>query len=206
MREAWTLFWIAACAGHGSPAAHPSEGRGEQASGSDAPSVPPSEDWDEAGELRTQALRPEDAIGFARMDPTLDDCRPAEELAIEPRAWRIEDVMLVWVPCRAGAYQPSGALFLVRDDGTTERLALPYAGPDGGVLTDEATGEIHFDPSARELVDLVRFRGLGDCGRRLRFRVGPDGLMLVEHRERACNDEGHEGGPETWPLRFPALR
>ncbi len=179
----------------------PSASVGEQTAGSDAASLEGRSD--ESG-TSAEALRPEDAVGFARMDPALDEmgCLPLEELTPAPQAWRLGRATLVWVPCRAGAYQTTGVLFLVHDDGVTERLSLPHAHA-GGVATAEATGEVRYDPSTGELVDLVRFRGVSDCGRRLRFRVTTAGLTLLEHREQPCTDEGEHGGPETWPVRFP---
>lgn len=215
MRWAWTLLlWISACGSSQGPTAAATAGDPDESSGGGevaSSSFSSSSEDEDAAEVPPEALRPEDAIGFARMDPSLDEmgCLPPEELDLEPAAWRLDGATLVWVPCRVGAYQPSGALFLVRDDGRTERLALPYADAEGGVLTDEATGEVRYDPSAGELVDLVRFRGLGDCGRQLRFRVSATGLTLLEHREQPCASDGEDaehGGPETWPVRFPAQR
>ncbi|MAC28195.1 MAG: hypothetical protein CMH59_17230, partial [Myxococcales bacterium] len=153
-------------------------------------------------------LRPEDALGFASMHPSLEDdgCLAPDELDAEAEAWRVgPGAHLVWQPCHQGAYQVRGALFLVHDSGEVERLALPYAAPDGAILTEAATGTWRFDPGTREGVDTVRFRGVGDCGRQLRYRVDESGgLTLLEHREEPCDDTPPEAiGPAGWTVRYP---
>lgn len=185
----------------------------------DATTPPPAEDGpytvgeevapeDLPTEEEAAPLRPEDALGFASMHPSLEDdgCLAPDELDAEAEAWRVgPGAHLVWQPCRQGAYQVRGALFLVHDSGEVERLALPYATPDGAILTEAATGTWRFDPATREGVDTVRFRGVGDCGRQLRYRVDESGgLTLLEHREEPCDDTPPEAiGPAGWTVRYP---
>ena len=193
--RALVLIMLVACG----PATEESDEVVTEGTNGDETPPPPDE------QLPVEALRPQDAIGFAQMDPSReeDECMLDDELQVSAEAWRISETRtLVWLPCQRGAYQVTGALFLVGDDGETERLALPYPHPEGDMLSEMQTGEFTFDPSTRVGVDLVRYRGLGDCGRQLRYEVGSIGLTLMEHRERSCDDAG-EGGPDTWPVLFP---
>lgn len=170
--------------------------------GEDTEELPPIEE-----QLPVEALRPQDAIGFAQMDPSREDDECTIEDFDDAQAWRINETRtLVWLPCQRGAYQVSGALFLVGDDGETERLALPYPHASGDTLSEMHTGEFSYDPQTRVAVDFVRYRGLGDCGRQLRYEVGSIGLTLVEHREQACSDEpsSESVGPASWPRIYPA--
>lgn len=196
MRTLSLLFIVAACTPE--PVEQEQHETHEDTTGDE---LPPAEE-----QLPVEALRPQDAIGFAQMDPSReeDECMLDDELGIDAQAWRISEARtLVWLPCQRGAYQVTGALFLVGDDGETERLALPYPHRAGDMLSELQTGELTYDPDTRIAVDLVRYRGLGDCGRRLRYEVGTVGLTLVEHREKACSDEPSEGGPATWPVLYP---
>ncbi len=151
-----------------------------------------------------EPLRPEDAVGFAQMHPSVEDdeCLAADELP-EPSAWRIGSVHFVWLPCEVGAYQPTGGLFLVGDDGNVERLSLTHVAEDGTMLHRRTTGEFRLNVAEGTAEDLMRYRGLGDCGRLLRYRVGEHGLTLLEHRELSC-ELGQEGAlPGDWPRRYP---
>lgn len=194
--------WIVVGAALGACTSEPVvEERAVEESSSGDEELPPPEE-----QLPVEALRPEDAIGFAQMDPSReeDECMLDDELGVAPNAWRISETRtLVWLPCQRGAYQVTGAVFLVGDDGETERLALPYPHPTGDMLSELQTGELTYDPSTRIAVDTIRYRGLGDCGRQLRYEVGSIGLTLIEHREKPCDDEPGEGGPSTWPVVYP---
>ncbi|MEM9069672.1 MAG: DUF1176 domain-containing protein [Myxococcota bacterium] len=178
---------VVACASEPTP---------EQTSGDEDP----IEEQESAEDAPAMALRGEDAVGFARMDPSLEEC--SMELEVEPETWRIgPNTTMVWVPCELGAYQPTGALFLITDEGETERLALPYWDGQGTMLSEYATGLFQFDPNTGVAEDLIRYRGVGDCGRRLRYEVSSAGLTLLEHREQSCDTEGVL--PDEWPVRYP---
>jgi hypothetical protein len=114
----------------------------------------------------------------------------------------------VHLVCELGAYQPTGGLFRVASDGETARVPLPLVGADGTAGSSLDVGEIEVDLDARTLTESMRFRGLGDCGRRVRAHLAPDGaLTLVEHREQPCGDDEaaeHVADRDRWPLRGPA--
>lgn len=136
----------------------------------------------------------------------------AEALAQVPaRAWPLgpSGPWLVHAVCELGAYQPTGGLFVVRGGGEVERVPLPLVGEDGALTSSLDVGEIEVEPSRHTLTELTRFRGLGDCGRRVRVRLGPDGVLtLLEHREQPCSDDEaaeHVTDRDRWPLRFPPV-
>ncbi|MBX7194792.1 MAG: DUF1176 domain-containing protein [Sandaracinaceae bacterium] len=135
-----------------------------------------------------------------------DDCR-AEALRDErPRAFAIgTSAWLVHIVCEQGAYQSVGHLYRVEASGELRLETLPIVSAAGALEHSEEVGEIEVDPSSLVITESVRYRGLGDCGRRVRARITPTGLALVEHREQTeCPDDDdaeHVTDPAEWPLR-----
>jgi hypothetical protein len=107
---------------------------------------------------------------------------------------------LAHVVCFEGAYQPSARLALVDVHGAVTALALPIVADDGtlGSTLEVARVEVEGDLLTEESHD----RGLGDCGRRVRARLLESGrLVLVEHRQRGCDDGVPAVDRDQWPLR-----
>jgi hypothetical protein len=138
-----------------------------------------------------------------------DDCSADALAQIPARAWAAtpSGPWLVHVVCELGAYQPSGSLVRVDASGDTSSVALPLLGEDGAATSTTGVGDVEVELATRTLVESVRYRGLGDCGRRVTTRLEPDGtLTLLEHREQACSDdEGaeHVTDRARWPRRGP---
>jgi len=152
------------------------------------------------------AVTAEDAIAAVHRH-RVADAEGDEVPTLASQAWRASDggPWLVHVTIAQGAYQPTGELFRVAHEGHVTALEAPLVEDDGSVGTTEVVGEVSFDQHTRVVTDYTRYRGLGDCGRRLRFRLEPDGsLVLVEHHEQSCPaDEAgeHVTDPDAWPAR-----
>lgn len=152
------------------------------------------------------AVTAEDAIAAVHRH-RVAEAEGDEVPTLATQAWRASDggPWLVHVTIAQGAYQPNGELFRVAHEGHVTPLEAPMIEDDGTVGTTEVVGEIAFDQHTRVVTDYTRYRGLGDCGRRLRFRLEPDGsLTLLEHHEQACPaDEAgeHLTDPDAWPSR-----
>ncbi len=188
MRVPFLVLSVSALAGCGSAA-----GSGATAGAQSAADVQP-------------AVTAEDAIEAVHRH-RVANAEGDEVPTLAAQAWRASDggPWLVHVTVAQGAYQPSGELFRVAHEGHVTPLEAPLVEDDGGVGTTEVVGEIAFDQHARVVTDYTRYRGLGDCGRQLRFRLEPDGsLVLLEHHEQACpaDDAGeHLTDPDAWPAR-----
>jgi hypothetical protein len=107
---------------------------------------------------------------------------------------------LAHVVCFEAAYQPSARLAVVDARGEVSPLALPIVSDEGTLAStlEVARVEVEGDLLTEERHD----RGLGDCGRRVRARlVGSDRLVLVEHRQRGCDDGAPAVDRDQWPLR-----
>lgn len=111
---------------------------------------------------------------------------------------------LVQVLCFTGAYQPGKLVFVQGPGRASAPLRLP--GYDEGASSPEASipyvnGLTEFDRATRELEVLSKSRGVGDCGKLVRFAF-PDGVPTVKWRR------GQECGaaeppivePYKWPL------
>jgi len=114
---------------------------------------------------------------------------------------------LVEVRCAWGAYQGSQVYYLY-DETRRPPAVLPLTfeireSPDEGALVKSESREIWglptFDPRARELSVLNKFRGPGDCGTLATYRFETSGVRLARLRAKiACDGEGAEE-PEKWP-------
>jgi hypothetical protein len=137
------------------------------------------------------------------------DCSLEALAEIPPRAWAVglDGPWLVHLVCGLGAYQPVGELIRVQPDGAAAVVPLPLLDEGGAPTSSLDVGEVEVDLETRTLTESARFRGLGDCGRRVRARIEPDGgLTLIEHREQACSDveaTEHVTDRDRWPLRSP---
>jgi hypothetical protein len=125
--------------------------------------------------------------------------------AVEPpasRAWPFLEGggWLVHVVCFQAAYQPSARLVLVDAHGAVSSVALPVVDEQGTLAS--TTEVAHVDVEGDVLTETSLDRGLGDCGRRVRARlVAPDRLVLVEHRQRACDEGEPVIDRDQWPTR-----
>ncbi len=134
-------------------------------------------------------------------------------LSIEPFA---ETEHLVHVMCYTGAYQGSGALVHLAENGA-RLVRFEPDGDDGEPEVDLFTGYIfgdqrHGDPAlpTRRFVSRTVYRGLGDCGSHAVYRLGEESIAsLMEMREKAeCEGptEICDGNPcvdpEQWPLVY----
>ncbi len=119
-----------------------------------------------------------------------------------------DDRSMVEVTCSLGAYQGNGLLYLLDDNGKARALRfLQFHSPDRGQLlpyTDALlTGVIQVEPTRHAIKVWRKYRGIGDCGQLLRYRVSNGKVQLAELRVRDCEDELSRIPPEQWPLAQP---
>jgi Protein of unknown function (DUF1176) len=112
----------------------------------------------------------------------------------------------VEVVCTRGAYQ-GFQVYLYFDEGKTPTAAQlltfkTYEAEDEHSLTEKQTEELwgtaQFNPRARELTVLNRYRGVGDCGSLATYRFPGGKPELVSFRVKlACDGKGADN-PEQW--------
>jgi hypothetical protein len=110
---------------------------------------------------------------------------------------------LVQVLCYPGAYQPGKLVFVQGPGRASAPLRLP--GDDEGGSPEDSipyvNGLTEFDRATRELEVLSKSRGMGDCGKLVRFAF-PGGVPTVKwQRGQECGDaEPPIMEPHQWPL------
>ncbi|MEL6341999.1 MAG: DUF1176 domain-containing protein [Myxococcota bacterium] len=122
-----------------------------------------------------------------------DDLEP-----IEQRRIPVEDgLALIEVSCEMFAYQGRFIYWLERDGQRQPAVA-------GGGL--DLLGFPGFDPADRTITNLSKYRGPGDCGEWLKFKLEGERFVLKEHRIRECDDNAdfdNIPSPDQWPLVGP---
>jgi hypothetical protein len=133
---------------------------------------------------------------------------------------------LIQVQCAQGAYQGSfWAVHLWQDRGGPHAAALQWQVPDQKApdasisaavqMRNEVVvwGDIEVHTAWRRSTSLVeiinRFRAIGDCGTRGRYRLRHGSTQMVELAAIfRCPESlsGTVGGPDTWPLQTPFNR
>lgn len=117
-------------------------------------------------------------------------------------AARLDPRTELWgVPCSAGAYNVSYALFMTGPGGTDPRPAdLPGARRDE-VGNDWLTNPV-FDPQTRVLSHFPRGRGIGDCGVIQSWTWTDRGFALTEEKIMGdCWGMASNRWPTTWRTR-----
>ncbi len=122
-----------------------------------------------------------------------------------------DDGSLVEVTCTLGAYQGDSLLYLLDRDGKARALRFrQFHSPDKGQLrpyTDTLlTGIVQVTPERQSIKVWRKYRGIGDCGQLLRYRVSHGQAELIELRVRDCADEPAFTPPEQWPRVKPPAR
>jgi Protein of unknown function (DUF1176) len=116
---------------------------------------------------------------------------------------------LVFVECYPGAYQPGGVLYLLQERQTRNAKLLKLEGfdsedRDGNALPYSVIDGLTFvDLKRASLEILSKSRGMGDCGRFMRYAYRQGRFLLVEFREQGCRLEGDPGSTDYhhWPVR-----
>lgn len=152
----------------------------------------------------------EDRAGWRALVGWPEDCeeRRRETVAAEMGAGIEVDTLgegryLVQVLCFSGAYQPGKLVFVQGPGRASAPLRLPgYA--DGATSAEDSipyvNGLTEFDRSTRELEVLSKSRGMGDCGKLVRFAF-PEGVPTIKwHRAQECGAEPAIMEPHQWPL------
>jgi hypothetical protein len=113
---------------------------------------------------------------------------------------------LVQVLCYPGAYQPGKLVFVQGPGRSSAPLRLPG---DGEEISPEdsipyVNGITEFDRATRELEVFSKSRGIGDCGKLVRFAF-PRGVPTVKwQRGQGCGDADPPiMEPHEWPLIPP---
>ena len=117
---------------------------------------------------------------------------------------------LVEVTCTLGAYQGDSLLYLLDGNGKARALRFrQFHSPDKGQLlpyTDALlTGIVQVMPERRSIKVWRKYRGIGDCGQLLRYRVRHAQAELIELRAKDCADEPAFTPPEQWPRVKPPM-
>ena len=112
---------------------------------------------------------------------------------------------LIEITCFLGAYQGQSLWYVQTPSETPAQLAFDqFDAPDGGVLEhyrDPAlVGTVTVDADEGKLVVLRKYRGIGDCGQLLTYRLSDAEAKLVELRVRDCDDDAAYTPPERWPV------
>jgi len=120
------------------------------------------------------------------------------------------DKSLVSVECYPGAYQPGIILYLLKEDSVRTATLLRLDGieedadDDGKALPYQMfDGLVNYRPKTSTLEILQKHRGLGDCGRFLRYHFTNGGFTLFETREQECRTDGRVGSTDVdrWPIK-----
>lgn len=117
-----------------------------------------------------------------------------------------ENQTLVRVICTPGAYQRSSFLYWIHH-GQAELLHFRQFRDDGihrsKFYTDPLlTGIIEIDTRHYVIKVWRKYRGIGDCGQLLRYRLSDGETSLLELRVKECSDTPQPLPPEQWP-KFP---
>lgn len=121
--------------------------------------------------------------------------------------------MLVVVGCGVGAYQGTSLLYDVQipqgAPATGRLLRVPTYDPTGArsvalrrVNREAASGLLTHSGDSTLLTVFTKFRGLGDCGVWVRYRVTPGGLAPLIVRAKVRCDGKPPYNPARWP-RYP---
>lgn len=113
---------------------------------------------------------------------------------------------LVRVACWSGAYQP-GFMFIYYDERSPSSVKpLQLRGyestDDHGALLSYSLidGLDTFNEKTKLLEIFSKYRGPGDCGRLIRYKVVKDRLIVVEARERKCDETSRRPtNSRFWP-------
>lgn len=152
----------------------------------------------------------EDRAGWRALLAWPEDCeeRRRATVAAEMGAGIEVDTLgegryLVQVLCYSGAYQPGKLVFVQGPGRASAPLRLP--GQDEGGTPEDSipyvNGLTDFDRATRELEVLSKSRGMGDCGKLVRFAF-PSGVPTVKWlRAQECGAvEPPVVEPHRWPL------
>ena len=155
----------------------------------------------------------EDRAGWRALLRWPEDCeeRRRETVAAEMGAGIEVDTLgggrrLVQVLCFPGAYQPGKLVFVHGPGSEAAPVRLPgYA--EGATTAEDSipyvNGLTTFDRATRELEVLSKSRGVGDCGKLLRFAF-PEGVPTIRwQRAQECGVEPPVMEPHQWPLLPP---
>ena len=114
---------------------------------------------------------------------------------------------VVEVECERYAYQGTRLLYLLKNGAGLPLKFDQYESPDVGRLepyqSPVLTGLLSVDARAGYLEVLRKYRGVGDCGQYLRYRIEGDHVILHELRVRECGKLplAKTVDPKTWPLK-----
>lgn len=114
---------------------------------------------------------------------------------------------ILGAPCGlGGAYNQSFALYAGEGD-AFRAIGFPIMGEEGPTTMSTAFN-LSYEPVPGHLTAFFKGRGLGDCGSYHVWRIDSDmggpALTLLEARAKGECDGDYAGGPENWPLVWPA--
>ncbi len=114
---------------------------------------------------------------------------------------------LIAVECERWAYQGTYRFFLQTGETVVSLEFEQFAAPDIGRLdryrSPLVTGTPLLTSPPRTLDILRKYRGAGDCGQFLRYRITDRAAILDQLRVRECGTlpSGRPVAPAYWPLR-----
>jgi hypothetical protein len=116
---------------------------------------------------------------------------------------------LVEVVCYSGAYQPGSIIMYYNERKPLSARALKLKGfetedEQGKSLGySEISGLTEFNRKRKELEILSKYRGTGDCGMFVRYRITRGDAIVIEAREQECDDNrnSRDIDPRRWPRK-----
>jgi hypothetical protein len=117
------------------------------------------------------------------------------------------DARIIEVQCERWAYQGSYLFYLVKDGVITQLNFEQFEAPDAGRLERYHSALVTGLPSVvadEQALDVFRkYRGIGDCGQFLRYRIEAQAAVLKQLRVRDCEALPDDKPIDTqeWPLK-----
>jgi hypothetical protein len=156
--------------------------------------------------LDVAAQPPDRDSWHARLHWSVDACplqSPAPEQSGVSERPLARGASLIQVECERWAYQGTSLLYVHDASGDTPLTLAQFESPAPGTRSRYASplvvGDISVDARGQTLRVLRKYRGIGDCGQYLAYRLAGRSAQLKTLRVRECPDEPAELSPEHWP-------
>lgn len=149
---------------------------------------------------------------YARLNWDVSDCPLASPDEAGPGVVTHDfgaDAGIIEVQCERWAYQGTYLFYLVKDGAITPLSFEQFEAPDVGRLERYHSALVTGLPSVvadEQALDVFRkYRGIGDCGQFLRYRIDSQAAVLKQLRVSDCEALPADKPIDTqeWPLKNP---